>query len=231
MPAVRARAPAQCHTHTHTVFILPYVFRLHGCFLFLQLNTHSIIHAAAGKPVLQRDDWWLVWWSLCHCRLTQDKHYHCHPYTRHQNIALFTANHSSYALLILYSLSLKVSTGQRPWSCFRSGTWMHWDMNQMFHSSTVRIKLFPWRWTKPVCPYFFYRNLFSFHFLNKNKKRGGGGVLTVFIRVNHFCYPSYGKTQWPNKYLSLIYRNVSLFDCLFKLNYFYILFYFTLPVL
>lgn len=42
------------HTHTHTVFILPYVFRLHGCFLFLWLNTHSIIHVAAGKPVLQR---------------------------------------------------------------------------------------------------------------------------------------------------------------------------------
>lgn len=36
------------------------------------------------------------------------------PYERNQNTVLFTANCPRYALLTLYSLSLEVSTGERP---------------------------------------------------------------------------------------------------------------------
>lgn len=59
---------SQSHTHSPQpqcvklhgsfVFILPYVFRLHGFFVLSKLNTQAIIHDASSEPVQQRGGWW-----------------------------------------------------------------------------------------------------------------------------------------------------------------------------
>lgn len=66
-----AQAVSRSHTHvSHTllrpwcarlyssfVFMLPYVFRLHGFFVLSKLNTQAIIHDASEKPVQQQEDY------------------------------------------------------------------------------------------------------------------------------------------------------------------------------
>lgn len=66
-----AQAVSRSHTHvSHTllrpwcarlyssfVFMLPYVFRLHGFFVLSKLNTPAIIHDASEDPVQQQEDY------------------------------------------------------------------------------------------------------------------------------------------------------------------------------
>lgn len=52
------------------VFILPYVFRLHGFFVLSKLNTQAIIHVCQQGACVQRQgDWWAAEGPRC-CDVT-----------------------------------------------------------------------------------------------------------------------------------------------------------------